>query len=647
MSYHYTSNGTTSSAARSTTNTQGQIAPPGYHYMPDGTLMSDIDHAALYGDTEGGIITGFNLDLSDIPAAGGVRDFIILGTNGAKFSLEVKNTSNNYYYNFITKLFQADEAKIYNEKILNSYSNSVTFPSIVTTDTVNGAVSSGIKVVMDTVVANTMAVGDRVTGNTALNSTVVTVAALNPDGDNTSEFSLSEAVALDDGITLSFTGDNQYDFYLFAENGTSHVPYNEVRFDDDSIDINSSDGSNSLLLQKVIYQYPPSLLTMSTLSSGGTISITNTQDTLEIFRGEGSVKTPFSITATAASTKSFQIIKQPTSNDVLAFTIPTIGSSPVALPGENIYPAVTSTDTVNGAVTSGVKIVMDNNVADKMAVGDRITGNTALDARVVTVVALNPDTDNVKEFSMSEAVDVANDITLSFSNQMNHQWPLDNIDKISEGMIVLGANVTSSTVVSKYEDSITTLANTSQARTIVKNLAPAKTTLGQKPTIVKGLVTTQTGNVVFDKQQVLLLASDAVKVGGYGVGQILNVDGYELLFSDLAVALTPITTTTTAASTSSTNVVVAARDGILNTVSTVSGVGIDTSSVAPTVSSGASATGAGTIVLSAAQSLESGVTLTFPGAGKVITITGNIEILKAGTGNPTLRFDVDRLVTST
>jgi len=255
MSYHYTSTSTANNTARSTINTQGQTAPEGYHYMPDGTLMSDIEHAALYSDTEGGIITGFNLDLSDIPATGAVRNFRISGTNNPMFSLEIKNTSNNYYYNFTTKLFQANETKLYNKQIVNGYSDSVTFPSIVTTDTVNGAVSSGVKVVMDTVVANTMAVGDRVTGNTVLNSTIVTVAALDPDGDNTSEFSLSSAVALDDGITLSFTGDNQYDFYLFAESGTSHVPYNEVRFDDDSVDINSSAGSSSLLLQKVIYQY--------------------------------------------------------------------------------------------------------------------------------------------------------------------------------------------------------------------------------------------------------------------------------------------------------------------------------------------------------------------------------------------------------
>ena len=38
-----------------------------------------------------------------------------------------------------------------------------------------------------------------------------------------------------------------------------------------------------------------------------------------------------------------------------------------------------------------------------------------------------------------------------------------------------------------------------------------------------------------------------MRIGGYGTNQILNVFGYEIKFTDLAVALTAVTTTTTAA----------------------------------------------------------------------------------------------------
>ena len=42
-----------------TTTTNGIQAPPGFHYMPDGTLMSDAEHTRLYGQK---IITSFNLE---------------------------------------------------------------------------------------------------------------------------------------------------------------------------------------------------------------------------------------------------------------------------------------------------------------------------------------------------------------------------------------------------------------------------------------------------------------------------------------------------------------------------------------------------------------------------------------------------------
>jgi len=46
MSYH---NNNIPGNSQSKRNAQGQTAPRGYHYMPDGTLMSDAEHARLYG----------------------------------------------------------------------------------------------------------------------------------------------------------------------------------------------------------------------------------------------------------------------------------------------------------------------------------------------------------------------------------------------------------------------------------------------------------------------------------------------------------------------------------------------------------------------------------------------------------------------
>ena len=50
--------------------------------------------------------------------------------------------------------------------------------------------------------------------------------------------------------------------------------------------------------------------------------------------------------------------------------------------------------------------------------------------------------------------------------------------------------------------------------------------------------------------------------------------------------------------------------------------------------------------MSAVQTLESGVTLTVGNTGRIATITGNIEIVKAGTANQTLRFDMGKLLST-
>jgi len=121
---------------------------------------------------------------------------------------------------------------------------------------------------------------------------------------------------------------------------------------------------------------------------------------------------------------------------------------------------------------------------------------------------------------------------------------------------------------------------------------------------------------------------------------------YEIELSNLKIELTPITRTTTSAVTNSTTVPISSQNGILaGDVVTVTGIGIDPTAASPTVSSRAAATGAGNLTLSAAQTLENGITLNFDGCGQVATITGDIKILKAGTANQTIRFDIEKLLT--
>ena len=330
---------------------------------------------------------------------------------------------------------------------------------------------------------------------------------------------------------------------------------------------------------------------------------------------------------------------------------------------------------------------MDNNVALKMAVGDQVTGNAYLNANVVTVAALNPDEDNAKEFSLSEAVAISDGITLTFSskinrslttvtvvetsstatdftmsqaiqfrdncpltffNQMNYSWPINNFANIlKRGMSVeQGTNTTANTTISDYRDTTVIQQGTVSEEYIVKNYKEAVSTLGKFTRVVKGLVTVQTGNVVFSNQQALALAGDQINIGGFGENQIFNLYGWDVKFTNLKISLKKPTTTTTEATAAHAVIAVADREGVINNFSTVGGIGIDSSVKNPTITAGGGADGAGDWNMNAVQTLENGTTLTVENTSRVAIITGSIEIIKAGTSSQTIRFDVNKLLST-
>jgi hypothetical protein len=570
MSYHNISRQEIN-ARRQTVNAQSQIAPAGYHYMPDGTLMSN----AVMAPNK--VIRNFDLNLLDLSYASELRQFTISGDAGAQFILEIKSGST--FYNFTTNRFQAAASRLEKTIANGNYKGSITFPTVAT--------------------------------------------------------------------------DSQYDIYLYAVPGTMHSPYQEVRFGDGSLDINNSKGSTSLMMQKVIYQYAPIDLTISGYSPNGTISGVDTDAVISTSRGKSSARTPFSYVFTAGVTSGYavRVLKQPSSSDVLAFIEPVVGAAPVTLPGENIYPTVTATGKTNAVMSSTITVTMLATIEDLgLKIGDKVIQATEpFFANIVTVAAVSGGGLSANQFTASEAISVGSDVTLNFHNQMNYSWPVTNFaDKIKAGMMALydGVNVTAGTVVGDYYDKVTTLEDTEEEKVIFKNKIQAVDTKAQKPTIVNGLVTVQPGDITFNKQQVLALAGDTLKIGGYGENEILRVSGWDIRFTDLKVTLTAPTTTTTLATTTPT-ITVANTEGVINGVSRVKGIGINPALQNPLITGGGGTTGAGNWVADAAQTLENGITLTIENTGRIATITGNIEIIKAGTASQTLRFDLEKFLSDT
>jgi hypothetical protein len=88
-------------------------------------------------------------------------------------------------------------------------------------------------------------------------------------------------------------------------------------------------------------------------------------------------------------------------------------------------------------------------------------------------------------------------------------------------------------------------------------------------------------------------------------------------------------------------------EGVINNVSRVRGIGINPALQNPLITGGGGATGSGNWTADAAQTLENGITLTIENTGRIATITGNIEIIKAGTASQTLRFDLEKFLSDT
>ena len=542
------------------------------------------------------IIKGFTINTDDIKQAGETRDFVITADKGAVFSLQIKNEDNNYY-DFNNKTFSSTPSFLKDVKVTsNSYKGSIKFPKV-------------------------------------------------SDADH-------------------------YDVYLFAETNydTFHKEYNEVRFIDGSLDINSSTGSDSNLVQKIIYQTLDVTVTISSNSPGSLVLGSAGTSTITTSRNAKSSLIPFSFNFTVSGTRSLVIDRQPNQSDVFSSLQITVGSA-VDIQGENIYPTLggdpTGSGTVDGAVTSGVKVVLDQNVASVMTVGDRITGSGITGDTIkdpVTVVALNPDGDNVKEFSMSKAVALSDGVALSFFKQANHRWSLPDISKLTPGMKVTASSYfPESNVTIKDYKVINRTKNYETGgfdETVVVEI-PALDTLGIQASTTRNsttniATTTQAGNVTFSKQAYLTYGGVAAKFYAYGTEQIKTATGYDVEFSDLEVALTEISTTTTSAPSNATSWNIASAVGIVENVSTVSGIGIDASAVDPTVTTitnvgGATwdNSGAATITVSAAQTLENGIGLKFAGASNVITISGNIKFNKVGNEDITFSFDLEKFITMT
>ena len=90
---------------------------------------------------------------------------------------------------------------------------------------------SGTKAIFDTL--SGVVVGDRITADNIPNNTIVTVTALDPDGDNANECNLSSSIDLTDDDSVSFYRPQKYYINIYPKEGTTlgaNIPVQNPRY---------------------------------------------------------------------------------------------------------------------------------------------------------------------------------------------------------------------------------------------------------------------------------------------------------------------------------------------------------------------------------------------------------------------------------
>jgi len=593
----------------------GVKAPAGFHYMPNGRLMSDADHVAVHGYVERKIAS-FDFDTRDVLNEGETRGFTVRGSQGAVFSLEIYDNTGKYY-NFYTKTWSTTKAMLSKKSISGAYTGSIKFDAL-------------------------------------------------PDS------SLKT-------YTVNVYAETVYNIK------TSHASYTERKNADSSINVNKSTGSNSNILTKTIYQDALKTLKLSCVapslydtSSNTVAATTSSTNRITIDDGDGSsdvatnpknVQVGDKVTETGIASSLHALVTKVdpdgdntneieisisdsvTNNATITFTPPFNGMTP--------HDDNSDTGSSSATISSGNDTTIPFSVV--------ITALTGRNFKVIKT----PTTDDLCAYTTvtfgSAALAIEGEDT---SSSTYYRWPVTNIANLKQGMTldpsrrgftsapavtpasISDYNATSTQQVlqeGEYDNYITT-------STVDDVSVPAVDPYGNDVTAVdrNGRTTAQAGNIVFSAQQADALKSDSgVRIFAHGQKGIEDLTGVKvelnvigMAYSGSANPVTAVASTTTSGAVSSSTTIGLADVGAVSSGMAVSGVGISAAAANPTVVSKTTDDGAGNIVVSSAQTLESGQTLYFHGGASNITIRGALKVSNMAINDINIFFDVERFLTA-
>lgn len=573
----------------------GVAAPKGFHFMPNGKLMNDAHHIAQFGYIQK-VISGFNIDTTDIDPDGESRGFVVSGDSGAYFSIVVYD-NNNRYYDFYNSTWVSNNVGLYKVRLEgDGYTNNISFPAAT-----------------------------------------------------------SKTYTID--VIAEIVGNCQ----------TTHAGLNEVNNEDGTINLNESTGSDSLVLTKILSQDQAIVLTLSCIAP----SLYTAGDNLTI---DGAV----------SNANKFIVDETLTSKNIGLNDLVTGGSGGTEMTTAE-FTLVTSINpdrdnvkefqtSVNNSVSDGTAIALTppfNGVqphfTDSTSGADLITSYTgasfsksfSIEVQQPTGRALLidrlPTTDDlcvVLSRTIGSA-GIALEGENTSSGSLFFRFPIDNIVGLSSGMELdprrNATNVTKGSFISSYTTT-KTLTNvvegpyTSSIQTKnildvnIKGVDPVGNDV--RTSDRNGIPTTQVGNVVFNKQQAAALAGDTVRIIARGQQQIQKASNMIVNIRDVEIVNTSTFTATTTSGVNDSTSIPLNQVGAAAIGAKISGPQV----VDATIVSKSTNTGAGTIVVSANQTLDSGQSV-FTESVKGFEIRGVIDVQNVPLSNTSLYFDLERFIT--
>jgi len=577
----------------------GVTAPYGFHYMPNGRLMSNTDHIARHGYIEKKI-KAININYNDIPPAGGDKTITVTGDAGFVFSIEVYEGNRDSYYNFKTRTWVAASYKQNKvQAVAGRSSFKVNFPT-----------QSSLKTFTINVYAETV------------------------------------------------------------ENiRTTHATITERRYEDGSLNVNASTGSDSDIVTKVLYQDVVKNLYLSVASPSKAHQSTGTTN--------GAVSSNRMIIDEDATDPSIVEVGDLISCTGIASALGVLVTK-INPDSDNIHEIeMSAADVVSDGVTvtffPAFRGLTPNNISSTTGRADLelTSGSSGNYPFSITITALASRGFNSTRLPTTE--DLCAIIPITFganplpitgedtSSEIFYRWPITNIANLANGMALdparsnTGANTTTPAFISDYvvNKTLQQIDESNRYYTDVKDyteqdiFVSGVDSAGNAITAIdrNGRVTAQAGNIAFSVQQADALKADAdVLIIAQGAKAIRQATGMGVSVSGVTITPTQVSTTTTAASSASTTIAVTEAGSIL-IGQLVRGVGINDAISNPTVISKSAATGAANVVVSSAQTLEDGITLYFDGTSSELLIEGTIHVSDMPITDTTLYFNVEGFLT--